>query len=58
MMEYQDDMCFGVIDGSRSTIFPDGDADLAWRRLNEKFDSRNSSNLMTIKKEFSQCALK
>jgi hypothetical protein len=27
-------------------------------RLNEKFEPRNSSNLMTIKREFSQCILK
>jgi hypothetical protein len=26
--------------------------------LNEKFEPRNSSNLMTIKREFSQCSLK
>jgi hypothetical protein len=58
MMACQDDMCFGIIDGSRSTRFPGGDAALAWKRLNEKSEPRNSSNLMAIKKEFSQCALK
>jgi hypothetical protein len=31
---------------------------VAWKRLNEKFEPRNSSNLMTIKKEFSQSILK
>jgi hypothetical protein len=51
-------MCFGIIDGFRSTMYPDGDAILTWKRLNEKFEPRNSSNLMTIKKEFRQCALK
>jgi hypothetical protein len=58
MIACQDDMCFGIIDGSRSAMFPDGDAALAWKRLNEKFEPRNSSNLMTIKREFSQCSLK
>jgi hypothetical protein len=58
MIACQDDMCFGIIDGSRSGMFPDGDAALAWRKLNEKFEPRNSSNLMTIKREFSQCILK
>jgi hypothetical protein len=58
MIVCQDDMCFGIIDGSRSTMFPDGDAALAWKRLNEKFEPRNLSNMMTIKKEFSQCSLK
>jgi hypothetical protein len=58
MMACQDDMCFGIIDGSRSTIFPDEDDALAWKRLNEKFELRNSSNLMTIKKDLSQSALK
>jgi hypothetical protein len=58
MIACQDDMCFGIIDGSRSAMFPDGDASLAWKRLNEKFEPRNSSNLMTIKREFSQCILK
>jgi hypothetical protein len=58
MIACQDDMCFGIIDGSRSGVFPDGDAALAWKRLNEKFEPRNSSNLINIKREFSQCILK
>jgi hypothetical protein len=58
MIACQDDMCFGIIDGSRHTIFPDGDASLAWKRLNEKFEPRNSSNIMTIKRDFIQCSLK
>jgi hypothetical protein len=58
MIACQDDMCFGIVDGSRSAMFPDGDAALAWKRLNGKFEPRNSSNLMTIKREFSQCSLK
>jgi hypothetical protein len=51
-------MCFRIIDGSRSAMFPDGDGALAWKRLNEKFEPRNSSNLMTIKKKISHCSLK
>jgi hypothetical protein len=51
MIACHDDMCFVIIDGARSKKFPDGDIDLAWKRLNEKFEPRNSSNLMTIKKE-------
>jgi hypothetical protein len=41
MIACQDDMCSGIIDGSRSAMFPDGDAALAWKRLNEKFEPRN-----------------
>jgi hypothetical protein len=47
MIACQDDMSYGIIDGSRSKIFPDGDAALAWKRLNEKFEPRNSRNLMS-----------
>jgi hypothetical protein len=53
-----DEMWFEIIEGSRSTRFPNGDAALAWKILNKKFEPRISSNLMAIKKEFSQCALK
>jgi hypothetical protein len=58
MIAWQDVICFGIIDSSRSAMFPDGDAALAWKRLNEKFESRSSSNLMTINKEFIQSSLK
>jgi gag-polypeptide of LTR copia-type len=58
MIGCQDDMCFNIIDGSRSNLFPEGDAGLAWKRLNEKFEPKSSSNLVTIKREFSLCALK
>jgi hypothetical protein len=58
MIACQYDMCFRIIDGSRSAMFPDGDAALVWKRLNEKSEPRNSSNLMNIKREFSQCTLK
>jgi hypothetical protein len=41
----QDDRCFGIIDGARSTMFPEGDSKLAWKLLNERFEPKNSSNL-------------
>jgi hypothetical protein len=54
----QDDRCFGIINGARTTMFPKGDAKLAWRLLNERFEPKNSSNLVTIKREFNLCCLK
>jgi hypothetical protein len=34
------------------------DNNLAWRLLNERFEPKNSSNLVTIKREFSLCCMK
>jgi hypothetical protein len=36
-------------------MFPEGDAKLAWKLLNERFEPKNSSNLVTIKREFNLC---
>jgi hypothetical protein len=54
----QDYRCFGIIDGARTTMFPEGDAKLAWKLLNERFEPKNSSTLVTIKREFNLCCLK
>ena len=38
ILSCQDDITFGIVDESISTDFRDGDARLAWKNLQEKFE--------------------
>jgi hypothetical protein len=52
------DICFGVINSSRSEILLDGDAKLAWDNLITKFEPRTKSSLIQLKKQFLENKLK
>jgi hypothetical protein len=46
------EICFGIINSSRSETLPDGDAKLAWDNLIAKFEPRTKSSLIQLKKQF------
>jgi hypothetical protein len=57
MMACEDDVCFDLVDNSRSEEFPDGDANLAWVELKAKFEPSTTMSLIALKKEFTLCCL-
>jgi len=57
VLSCQDDITFGIVDESVSTDFPDGDARLAWAKLQEKFEPKTGAAKVQLKKEFHQCKL-
>ena len=52
------DICFGIIDNCKTAELPDGDAQIAWKSLNEKFEPKTKANLIKTKREFTECVLK
>ena len=57
ILSCQDDITFGIIDESISTAFPDGDARLAWKNLQEKFEPSTGAAKVQLKQEFHQLKL-
>jgi hypothetical protein len=51
------DVCFGIVNSSRSDILPDGDAKLAWENLDAKFEPKTKASLIQLKKQFLDCKL-
>ena len=37
MLSMEEEVCFAYVDGAKSTELPNGDAFLAWKRLNAKY---------------------
>jgi hypothetical protein len=58
MMSCQEEVCFNFIDAAKNETYPDGDAFLAWKSLQERFEPKTLSSLVLLKKEFNLCALK
>jgi gag-polypeptide of LTR copia-type len=57
LVSCESDLCFGIIENSKSEKFPDGDAALAWLNLSEKFEPKTKMNIIKLKKEFIECKL-
>jgi len=57
ILSCQDDITFGIVDESVSNTFPDGDARMAWERLQEKFEPSTGAAKVQLKKEFHQLKL-
>ena len=57
ILSCQDDITFGIVDESISTDFPDGDARLAWKNLQEKFEPSTGAAKVQLKQEFHQLKL-
>jgi hypothetical protein len=58
MLSCKEVVCFNLIDAVKSETYPNGDAILAWKSLQERFDPKTSSSLVLLKKEFNLCALR
>jgi hypothetical protein len=58
LLSCQDDVCFNIIDNAKSVKFPEGDLYLAWHMLEQRFEPKTSSRLVSLRKEFNLCALK
>jgi hypothetical protein len=58
MLNCQEEVCFNLIDAAKSESYPDGDAFLAWKSLQERFETKTSSSWVLLKKKFNLCALK
>ncbi len=57
ILSCQDDITFGIVDESISTDFLDGDARLAWKNLQEKFEPSTGAAKVQLKQEFHQLKL-
>jgi gag-polypeptide of LTR copia-type/Zinc knuckle len=57
LVSCESDLCFAIIENSKSERFPDGDAALAWLNLTEKFEPKTKMNIIKLKKEFMECKL-
>ena len=53
----EENVCFGIVNSSRSEQLPEGDARLAWSNLVSKFEPNTKANLIQMKKEFVQNTL-
>ena len=57
LMACDEDVCFDLVDNSRTEDLPDGDARLAWEELNAKFEPSTTMSLVALKREFTLCCL-
>ena len=57
LLACQEDVTFGIIEESTTEAFPDGDARLAWKRLNEKFEPKTGASKVQLKSEFQKMKL-
>jgi hypothetical protein len=58
LLSCQDNVCFNIIDNAKSVKFPEGNLYLAWHMLEQRFEPKTSSRLVSLRKEFNLCALK
>ena len=49
MFSVQDEICFTIIDNERHKYLPDGDSQISWLKLNEKFQSISNNMLCHFK---------
>jgi len=57
LISCESDAAFGIVHTSRSEGHPEGDACLAWTKLRNKYEPTTKSNLIKVKKEFTQSKL-
>ena len=57
ILSCQEEITFGIVDESISADFPDGDARLAWKNLQEKFEPNTGAAKVQLKQEFHQLKL-
>ena len=57
LISCEDNLCFELVNSSRSEQLPEGDAHLAWSNLMSKFEPKTKANLIQMKKEFVQNVL-
>ena len=53
----ENDLCFQIVENSRSDVFPEGDACLAWSSLVSRFEPKTKFNLIKLKKELMESKL-
>ena len=52
ILSCQEDVSFGIIDESVSEVFPDGDARLAWKNLQQRYEPNTGAAKVQLKQEF------
>ena len=52
ILSCQEDVSFGIIDESVSEDFPDGDARLAWKNLQQRYEPNTGAAKVQLKQEF------
>ena len=48
LLSMKDDVSFGLVDDSTTTVCPEGDARLAWTKLESKFESQTSASRVKL----------
>ena len=57
ILAYHGDISFGIVEKSVTKELPNGDANLAWNSLKQRFDPKTSSNKLKLKKQFTNSSL-
>ena len=57
LLSCADEVSFGAVDEAVTDELPDGDACLAWKNLNAKYEPKMAASLVILKKEFADSAL-
>ena len=58
LLAMSDDVSFGLVDESTTSVCPDGDAFLAWSKLQQKFESQTSASRVKLMNQFTNNRLK
>ena len=58
MLACSDEVSFGIVFNSKSIVFPEGDAYMAWDRLRQKHEPNSSAYEVMLRKSFHQSRLK
>ena len=51
-------VAFALVKGCKTNDYEDGDAGLAWKRLTQKYASKNTVSLLKLKREFTNSSMK
>ena len=57
MLACSEEISFGIVFNAKSTIFPEGDAYLAWTRLKRKYEPSTNAQKIMLRREFRQSRL-
>jgi len=58
LLAMSDDVSFGLVDESTTTLCPDGDAKLAWTKLQSKFESQTNASRGKLMNQFTNNKLR
>ena len=58
LLAMTDDVSFGLVDESTSTLCPDGDAAMAWTKLQSKYESQTSASRVKLMNQFTNNKLR